>query len=280
MKRNIVIWGLAIVAAGLLCGCGKKEVQSEVNVPVVNETVAEREADSENSETVTGNGADNKTVTLEDIKKANSFEELLKNHTQVSYESTQYANLDVDNGYLGFDNTIIRKDNDSISYLSSAASQSVPFTVVIEKNAKGIYTEKSQFAGESIVETAFESEEDMRAALRRLLIFDSDDFLKEKITDQSMQDDALVVTTVRTPDAGEYASGDITRYYFMNPETLEMYAINEVMPTDSAYGNVATNTYVTYDQDPDFSIEFTEEPEAAATEEDYANMGNAEDGEE
>ena len=219
-------------------------------------------------------------VTIENIREANSYDTLLKNHKQVSYEALQYANEDVDNGYLGYDYTVIKTENDSFSYLSSAASQSVPFTVVIEKNENGDYVQKTQFAGESIVETVYESEDDMKQDLKRLWYFDSDDFADEKITDIGTQDGALAVTTERTPDGGEYASDTITRYYFLNPDNLEIYAIDERMPTESDYGMVMTITSVCYDEDPDFTIEFSEEPDESVTDEDYANMGNAEDGEE
>lgn len=227
--------------------------------PVSADKVAEK------NETATDDSSTDE-VTIDDIKAANSYETLLKNHEIVAYEAKQYANQDVDNGYLGYDNTILKTDGDGISYLSSAASQSVPFTVIIEKNEAGSYVQKTQFAGESIVETEYDSEEAMKEDLNSLWYFDSDDFMNEKITEVSTQDDALVVTTERTPNDGEYASDTITRYYFLNPENYEVYAINEMMPTESDYGEVLTVTSVTYDTEPDFTIEFDEEPSESTTE--------------
>lgn len=236
-----------------------------------NTSAAEQQADSQN-ETL--------KVTLEEIQTANSYENLLKNHKVVYYRAKQYANEDVDDGYLGFDDVIIENNNGDYSYESAAASQSVPFYDVIEKNEKGNYVEKTQFAGESIVETEYASEDEAKKALSRLWHFDSDEFAAETITSTEMMDDALVATTVRTPKGGEYASDVITRYYFMDPESLQVLAINEYMPTDTDYGTVFTEYHFTYDEEPDFTIEFAPEPEEGVSQEDYDNMSSPEDGEE
>lgn len=219
-------------------------------------------------------------VTLEEIQSANSFENLLNNHSVVYYKSMQYANEDVENGYLGFDNVILRNNNGDYSYESSAASQSVPFNDMIAKNEAGNYVERTQFAGESIVETEYQSEDEAMKALKRLWYFDTDEFGKESITSSEMKDDVLVVTTVRTPGGGEYASDVITRNYYINTDNLSVVAIDEYMPTETDYGIVLTKYEFMYDKEPDFTIEFTPEPDETVTDADYDKMSSPDDGEE
>ena len=219
-------------------------------------------------------------VTLEEIQAANSFENLLKYHDVVYYRAKQYANEDIENGYLGFDDVILKNRNGDYSYESSAASQSVPFFDVIMKNAEGVYTERTQFAGESIVETECGTDEDVKKTLARLWYFDSEEFSKEAITSTQMLDDVLVVETMRAPSGGEYASDVITREYSINTENLTVMAIDEYMPTETDYGIVLTKYEFVYDKEPEFTIEFTPEPDETVTDADYDNMSSPDDGEE
>ena len=192
-----------------------------------------------------------KKPTIDKIVAANTYDNIFKNHDRMNYNTTIYAYADVDEGYLGFQNLSAMR---GAGMITSGSCQSELVTESIYKDEAGDWAYRYQ-AADTDESRKYDGEKSAMEALKEYELLSRKDVTEEKITDISVEDDAYVVVTEKRVQ-GEASARTV--YYWLNMDNLELYAINETVPTDTDYGDVLYVTSVEYDVIPEFNSYFVD----------------------
>lgn len=247
MKRVSMLFLLIGILMCGATGCGASKAPVQTPKP----EQVEESADSEPEEVQAAQEKDPLAISMEELRAANEYKALLKNHGSIAYSTSVYADQDVDNGYLGFDNTLLEKSGDGFSLKNMHAMQSEPETTVYAQ-VDGVWNRQTQWPGEPLDVEEYESEEETWAAAKVYLNLFSSRIESEQIKDASWQDDAIVLT-VETKYEGIDEPFDV--YYWVEPTSGELLAINQDIPSGGVYGTVSYITTILYDAAPDWTIE-------------------------
>ena len=219
MKKIIYLTTAAVLTAASLAGCSSvSSTDNTADNTAADTTTAAAASDAEGSDSA---AADVSDVTLQDILDANNVADLVAKYGAVTLTTNGYFNDELgststyyfytdDQGQMQMLGSMITEDGSlSPYYIATTSTEDSAALFTLEDN--GISTPNIQVMDRESLDQTIE-------------MYYQCEYEAPQV-DVSLQDDALVLTTHLD---FEYNSGSSDTYYFCNPETLELYAINSV----------------------------------------------------
>ncbi len=241
MNQKLIV-PLAAMCAVLLAGCSGTATSSAD--PAVS--AAESSAAEASSETVSDTDAaiaedDYADVTLQQVMDANGLSDMVAKYgklaavTSVNTGEEQTAETDF---YFTANATgEIQMHGRTVSYLDNSENQSFTTLVGSDTIPTAVYYTSNDYVGMTLL--ARDTAASTAAGFAYTYAY------TETTAENALQDGALLLTTREDLDGGDYSE----YVYYVNPESLELYAVFYSYKTQTYSGQTVTNYYYGDDAD-------------------------------
>ena len=240
MKQKLFA-ALAAMCAVLLAGCSSGTAASSSADSAVStaESSAAEESTEAGPETA---GADYADVTLQQVMDANNLSEIVAKHgkvavvTSVSSDDEQTAETDF--SFTANEGGELQMHGRTTSYLDNEENQSITTLVSTDTTPAAVYYSSNDYTGMTVLASG-------NAASTAENFAYTYPSTTETTAENSLQDGALLLTVHEEFEGDAYSE----YVYYVDPESLELYAVFYTYKSEAYNGQTVTNYYYGNDAD-------------------------------